>query len=297
MKPSILPRQTQDRHLMRLLNKLTGYCLVFIGLLTLFSLSANGYVLKGQHVLELMLEKNHLPTRFFIDQSLTVYNLSFFTLKTDYEQWVRYQLPEQFRTDIESTDLKQIHVASGDDSLTIIDGSVVSESEIWADHYKDIFFYRSREKLVKRLEDLGIDFSVTSLGRLEGTICYVIGARYPDESVPQLWVTKDTFLPMRWIFDLSDRNDDMVSLEIFYKEWKKYHKSWYPSKIEFYQGPEIIRSIAVHKIELNPGFSKTLFDIKSLKTYYLPQKVQEVLPDAVQSDIEKRIQDFKKIYE
>ncbi len=282
---------------MRLLNKLTIYCLVFIGLLTLFSLSANCYVLKGQHVLDLMLEKNNLPRRFFIDQTLTVYNSGFFTLKTEYEQWVRYQLPEQFRSDINSDDLKQINVASGDDALSIIDGSVVSESEIWADHYKDIFFYRSREKLVKRLEDLGIDFSVTSLGRLEGTICYVIGARYPDESVPQLWVTKDTFLPMRWIFDLSDRNDDMVSLEIFYKEWKKYHKSWYPSKIEFYQGPEIIRSIAVHKIELNPGFSKTLFDIKSLKTYYLPQKVQEVLPDAVQSDIEKRIQDFKKIYE
>ncbi len=282
---------------MRLINKLIGYCLVFIGLLTLFSLSANCYVLKGQHVLDLMLEKNNLPRRFFIDQTLTVYNSGFFTLKTEYEQWVRYQLPEQFRSDINSDDLKQINVASGDDALSIIDGSVVSESEIWADHYKDIFFYRSREKLVKRLEDLGIDFSVTSLGRLEGTICYVIGARYPDESVPQLWVTKDTFLPMRWIFDLSDRNDDMVSLEIFYKEWKKYHKSWYPSKIEFYQGPEIIRSIAVHKIELNPGFSKTLFDIKSLKTYYLPQKVQEVLPDAVQSDIEKRIQDFKKIYE
>jgi len=292
-----LPRQTQDIYLMRLLNKLTGYCFVFIGLLTLFSLSANGYVLKGQHVLELMLEKNHLPTRFFIDQSLTVYNSGFFIEKTEYEQWVRYQLPEQFRSDIESSDLKQIHVASGDDSLTIVDGSVVAESEIWADHYKDIFFYRSREKLVKRLEDLGIDFSVTSLGRFEGVICYVIGARYPDESVPQLWVTKDTFLPMRWIFDLSDTDDDVVRLEIFYKEWKKYHKSWYPSKIEFYQGPEIIRSIAAHKIELNPGFSKTLFDINRLKTYYSPQKFQEVLPDAGQSDIEKRIEDFKKIYE
>jgi len=282
---------------MLMLNKLTCSCVIFIGLLTLFSLSANGYVLKGQHVIDLMLKKNHLPTRFFIDQSLTVYNSGFFTSKTEYEQWVRYQLPEQFRSDIESDDLKQIHVASGDDSLTIVDGSVVSESEIWADHYKDIFFYRSREKLVKRLEVLGIDFSVTSLGRFEGIICYVIGTRYPDESVPQLWVTKDTFRPLRWIFEISDSDDDMVPLEIFYKEWKKYHKSWYPSKIEFYQGPQIIRSIAVHQIELNPSFSKTLFDINSLKTYYSPQKLQEVLPETGQSDIEKRIEDFKKIYE
>jgi len=282
---------------MLMLNKLTCSCVILIGLLTLFSLSANGYVLKGQHVIDLMLKKNHLPTRFFIDQSLAVYNSGFFTSKTEYEQWVRYQLPEQFRSDIESDDLKQIHVASGDDSLTIVDGSVVSESEIWADHYKDIFFYRSREKLVKRLEVLGIDFSVTSLGRFEGIICYVIGARYPDESVPQLWVTKDTFRPLRWIFEISDSDDDMVPLEIFYKEWKSYHKSWYPSKIEFYQGPEIIRSIAVHQIELNPGFSKTLFDINSLKTYYSPQKFQEVLPETGQSDIEKRIEDFKKIYE
>lgn len=281
---------------MLLLKKLTGYCFVFIGLLTLFSMSASAYVLKGQHVLDLMLEKNNLPRRFFINQSLTVYNSGFFAEKKEYEQWVRYRLPEQFRSDIESNDLKQIHVASADDSLTIVDASVVAESETWADHYKDIFFYRSREKLVKRLEDLGIDFSVTSLGRLEGIICYVIGAQYPDESVPQLWIAKDTFQPLRWIFEISDSDDDLVRFEFFYKEWKSYHKSWYPSKIEFYQGPQIVRSIEVRQIELNPGFSKTLFDIESLKEYYSP-KLQEAFPETGQSDIEKRIEDFKKIYE
>jgi len=292
-----LLRQTHDKILVWLLNGLIGPCVVFFSLLALFPLSANGYVLKGQHVLDLMLEKNRLPKRFFINQSLTVYSSGFFTEQTEYEQWVRYQLPEQFRSDIESNDLKQIHVSLADNSLTIVDGRVVAESEIWVDHYKDIFFYRSREKLVKRLTDLGIDFSKTSIGRYEGIICYVIGAEYPDASVPQLWITKDTFKPLRWIYKLSDSDDVLVSYEIYYKDWKPYHKAWYPSKIEFYQGPLIIRSIEVRQIELNPDFSKALFDINRLKTYYASPELQESLPGSGQSDIEKRIEDFKKIYE
>lgn len=262
----------------------------------LCSLPADSYVLKGQHVLELMLKKNKLPTRLFINQSLTVYDSGFFAEASVYEQWVRYQLPEAFRTDIESEEFKQIHVVSADNSLTIIDDMVVSESEGWVDHYKDIFFYRSRAKLVNRLENLGIDFSTTSLGRLQGTICYIIGANYPDESVPQLWVAKDTFRPLRWIVKIADSETGLKHFEFLYKEWNTHHRTWYPSKIEFYEDQQMIRCIEVRQVEINPAFSKDLFDITRLKAYY-STKLQEQLPENHPNDIEKRIEDFKKIYE
>lgn len=266
----------------------------------MMSLPADSYVLKGQHVLELMIKKNNLPTRLFINQSLTVYDPGFFAETTVYEQWVRYQLPEAFRTDIESEEFKQIHVVSSDDSLTIIDDKIVSESEGWADHYKDIFFFRSRKKLVNRLKSLGIDFSARSMGRLQGTICYIIGANYPDESVPQLWVEKDTFRPLRWLIKATVTDETGLSklkkFEILYKEWNAYQKSWYPSKIEFYEDQQMIQSIEIRQVEINPAFSKDLFDITQLKAYY-STKLQEPLPENNPSDIEKQIENFKKIYE
>ncbi|MBC2715664.1 MAG: outer membrane lipoprotein-sorting protein [Desulfobacteraceae bacterium] len=243
-----------------------------------------------------MIEKNNLPVRLFINQTVSFFDSGFDSINTEYEQWVRYQIPEEFRSDIDAYDLKRIHIVSSHNSLTVMDGSIVAESEAWMDHYKDIFFYRSRERLVEKLETLGINFSVTSLGRYQGTICYILGAEYQNESVPQLWIAKDTFRPVRWIYEVSDEQGVVEQKEILYSNWKSHYQSWYPSEIEFFQGQNLIQSISVQQIEINPPFSEELFDIEQIKNFYSTEIREEAFPTD-QSDIEKRIKEFKKIYE
>ncbi len=270
---------------------------VYVCLSIFFLSSANAYILKGEHVLQLMIEKNNLPVKLFVNQKISFFDPGIEAINTEYEQKVRYRIPEEFRSDIAADDgLKRIQVVSSDNSLTVIDGRIVAESEMWVDHYKDIFFYRDRKRLVEKLDSLGINFSVTSLGRYNGVICYVLGAEYPDESVPQLWVAKESFQPVRWIFEVTDEQGVVEQKEIRYGDWKIHYKTWYPSKIEFFQGQNLIQSISVMQVEINPPFPVDLFDIEQLKIFY-SAGVGEEKDSKVQNDIEKRIEEFKKIYE
>jgi len=218
------------------------------------------------------------------------------SIGSEYEQRVHYRMPEEFRSDIDAENLKCTQIVAYGNSLTGIDGRIIADSETWVDYYKDIFFYRTRKDLVEKLENLGIKFSVTSLGRFNGEICFVLGAEYPDESVPQLWVAKDTFQPVRWIFKVSDALGVAEQKEIRYGDWKSHYKSWYPSKIEFFQGQNLIQSISVQRVEINPSFNEDLFDLEKFKILHSTIEALEI-ESSDQNDIEKRIEEFNRIYE
>ena len=270
--------------------------LIHACLFILIIFPADAYVLKGEHILQLMIAENNLPVGLSVNQQVSDIDPGRETGEKIYEQLVRYRIPGEFRSDIDGLDLSRIHLVSSDQSLTVVDGRVVAETETWMDHYKDIFFYRSRHQMVEKLESLGINFSVASLGRYNGMICYILGAEYGDESVPQLWIIKDTFQPVRWIFRVSDEQGIVEQEEILYKDWKKHYKFRYPSIIEFYQGMNRIRTIAVLQVKTNPPFPEDLFDMQQLKIIY-SKKIPENTDLTKQNEIEKRIEKFKQIYE
>jgi hypothetical protein len=272
--------------------------LIYVCLSLLLLPAANAYILKGEHVLQLMIETINFPKRLSVHQQIAFFDsgIESETMNTEYEQWVRYQMPEEFRSDIDTLDLKQTQVVSSDISITVIDERIVTDSQAWSDHYKDIFFYRSRKQMVEKLESLGINFSVTSLGRYNGEICFVLGAEYPDESVPQLWVAKNTFQPVRWIFEISDVEGVVEQKEIRYGDWKTHYKSRYPSNIDFFQGQNLVQRISVLGVEINPSFPEDLFDIEKLRILYSTMNPEEKNP-AEHNDIEKRIEEFNRIYE
>lgn len=274
--------------------------LFLLASLLLFSASlAEAHVLKGEHIIQLMLAENKPPARLRINQQVTligpVDEAQELTNRI-YEERVHYRIPGEYRSDINDPDLRRIHLFSMGRSLSVIEGRILSQSEKWTDHYKDIFLYRSRKKMVERLESLGINFSVTSLGRYNGSICYILGADYMDESVPQIWVEKDTFLPVRWIFGVSGEKGAPKPMEILYENWKEHYRYRYPSEIKFYQGENLLQMISVRDVEINPPVSGDLFDIEHLKILYSQTNPGET-DFTGQNDIEKRIEDFKQIYE
>ncbi|MEZ4578569.1 MAG: hypothetical protein R2875_11315 [Desulfobacterales bacterium] len=61
----------------------------------------------------------------------------------------------------------------------------------------------------------------------------IIGAQYPDESVPQIWLDKETFRPMRWIVESSGDPENPKYSEILYRNWTRHSGAWYPSEIAF----------------------------------------------------------------
>jgi hypothetical protein len=212
---------------------------------------------------------------------------------------LRYIFSQAFRSDARSNDSERIFIFANGKTLTLIDGNSVPGAANRFDLYKDLLFYHSREELVERLLQLGVDVSISSLGRFEEKIAFVIGAQYPDESVSQIWIDRDTFLPLRWIIKGVDPAGKSDSLEIRYLVWWKTGKTPYPSRIEFYQDENLVRVNQVLNLKENATFSEELFDVDYLKTVFNQAPVQPIVPGEPEepSEVEKTIEEFRRIFE
>jgi hypothetical protein len=215
------------------------------------------------------------------------------------EESLRFVFSQAFRSDAKSPDSERIHVFNRKKSLTIIDGYIVPYAENRFNFFKDLLLYRSRDELAQRLLELGVDVFVSSLGRFEDRIAFVIGANYPDESVSQIWIDQETFLPIRWIIKDPLETEDSDVFEIRYVLWWKVGKTRYPSRVEFYQDGNLVRMSEAKNFEEDATFSKTLFDIEKLKLAYPLASPQPVSSSADEepSEVQRTIEEFKRIFE
>ena len=280
------------------LNKNIAF-IISIAVLLYFFVPANAYVLQGPHLLELMAQNIGTTGSLFVSQRLVLYDDSFQQGSIELKETLKYVFPEKYRSDIISKNSKRIHVVSKGISLTVLDGKTVADHETIFDRYKDIILYNSRSSLLQRLALSGINVSVVSLGRFNSKPVYVLGAQYPDEAASQIWLNKETFRPFRWIINSNNPDGRIDTLEVRYYKWQKIRKLWYPMHIEFYQDDQLIRMIEVDEIKIVPSLSAGQFDINRLKSTY-PKDTQVVSKQRQSgelSEVQKMIEEFKKIYE
>ena len=212
---------------------------------------------------------------------------------------LRFIFSQAFRSDTRSNDSERVFIFADGKTLTLIDGNRVPGAENRFDLYKDPLLYHTREGLVERLLQLGVDVSVSSIGRFEEKIAFVIGAQYPDDTVSQIWVDQDTFLPLRLIIKGVNPAGESDALEIRYHVWWKIGKTRYPSRIEFYQDGNLVRVNQALNFEENASFSEELFDIDYLKTVFNQAPLQPIVPGEPEesSEVEKTIEEFRRIFE
>ncbi len=279
------------------MRKISFFFLSIVILIYVYS-QADAYVLQGPHLLELMTQNLGKSKRLLISQKLILYDNNR-QGGLEFDETLKYIFPETFRSDIISESVQRIHVLSKGEALTVIDGKAVAASETIYGRYKDIFLYNSRVLLEEKLFLHGVDVDVSSLGRFQGQPVYVVGAQYPDETVPQIWLTKDTFRPLRWIIIGKTAENSEDTLEVRYLDWLPLNKRWYPMRVEFYRDDILVREIKVQNIETKPIFPEDLFDIDHLKSIYLPDalKGSEQGVEKDLNEVQKTIEEFKKIYE
>jgi hypothetical protein len=215
------------------------------------------------------------------------------------DESLRYVFSEAFRSDSVSDDNQRIYIFSDGQALTVIDGVISNGTGTRFDLYKDLLLFRSREALSARLSDLGVDISVSSLGKFEGQPAFVVGAEYPDESLPQVWIALETFQPLRMIIPSGSSLHSTDFLEIRYAQWQKIGKIWYPMRVEFIQDGAIVRTIEVNDYQVDPTFSKDVFDIARLKLKFRQPTRTPDRPGETDglSEVQKTIEEFKKIFE
>ncbi len=280
--------------------------IIFIS--TSFYIPASAYVLSGSHILDIMIKRINAPKRLYVNQKLSFYYLpdveapvidSTDPVEIIYNEILQYVFPTNFRSEIRSNETNKIHLFSNNETITIFDENIVSRSETEFDHYRDLLLFNDRIMLENQLKQLGIDLSISSLGRFQNKIVFILGAKYPDESVPQLWIDKESFRPIRWFIRMKTEYETNDFVELRYSGWKKHRRSWYPMKIEFLHNNNLIRMIKVDYVRINPSISEELFNISHFNTIYPP-----LTPDLVKTqepeetdEIQQTINNFKKIFE
>lgn len=254
------------------------------------------YILRGPHLLELMTRQYGTAKTLMVFQNVRFYEPESATVLAEAEETLRYLFPFDFRSDSTSQNATRIHLISEGKVLTVVDEKIVANQETSFDLYKDILLYRTREHLKKRLSSLGIDTSLTCLGRFNGRIAIVLGSERPNDPVSQVWVDKETLQPMRWRLVSDSGDTEPTDFEIRYDEWRQINKTWYPMITGIYKGGALEREIRVQTLRVNSSFPKRLFDTELMEFQYLQSLVEspDQSVDGELSEIEKTINDFRK---
>jgi outer membrane lipoprotein-sorting protein len=260
---------------------------------------SQAYVLHGYHLLELMRREMGTARSLEVIQKLTIQESVLPTEAVAVQETLSYLFPVAFRSEFASAAGEYTHIFSNGRALTVVDRQIVSDTESELDRYKDIFLFNTRELLKNRLLQLGVAVDVSSVGRFQGQIAYVLGAQYPDETVPQLWLDKQTFRPMRWLLKPASTGNLSEAIEVRYDNWRKVSSIWYPERIEFYQGDRLLRRMQVQRTRVNPKLSNRLFDVAYLKSIYpnaaAPPPAQG--ESGGKNDIQHTIDRFRKLLE
>lgn len=261
--------------------------------------ATKAYVLHGYHLLDLMLKEMGSARELQVVQKSTLEDAVTPEVTAGVNETISYLIPGAFRSEFTSAQGDHIHVFSNGRSLTIFNQRIVSESESDLDRYKDIFLFNTRQLLKNHLMRLGMAPDVSSVGRFQGALVYVLGAQYPDETVPQLWLDKDTFRPVRWLIRPAATDNLSDPVEIRYSGWRKTGTIWYPFQIEIYQGGRLLRNIQVARVRKNPNLSHRLFDIAYLKSIYPKgEPPQSEQPETGgKSEVQKTIERFRRLFE
>ncbi|MCF8111044.1 MAG: hypothetical protein K9J85_06105 [Desulfobacteraceae bacterium] len=268
-------------------------------LVLVFLANAGAYIPPAPFIIDLMVKNRQIPEQLRATQDITIYPDPE-KEPGKLEQKVYFRLPDSFRSEISTDNLVRIHVSNRGSSATVLDGELLEGREPWHTCYKDLFLLNSRRAVIKYLGRQGVETNVSSLGRLDRNLVYVIGARYPDEGEKQLWIDKESFYPVRWIVTPAQKAGGPPVHEIRYLDWERAQNTLYPGKIEFYENGEKFQVMVIDNIEVNPSLPGDLFDAGALrrsasKTSGGRQEQEEA--GGAGGDIRRQLEEFKNIYE
>ena len=274
---------------------------LFMVMVPMAALQTFAHVLEGPHVLEMMTRKKSKPKTMLVEQQVIIDDPELSNQPVELDETLRFRFPGSFRSDTQHEQTHRILVVSPDQDLVVVDDRIVSNLQGRFDRYKDVLLYRTRKLLHQALLNQNVDVGRTSLGRWDDHIVIVIGAQYPDESVSQLWVDKDLFLPLRWIVVTQDGalDQDPGRLEFIYRDWQQVSNVWYPMQIETNYNQKRIRMVRAKIVKINAVFEADLLSIPYLMTVYTPIQPDEpeVQNETELDEVDRTIENFRKKFE
>jgi len=251
------------------------------------------YVLPAKQLLAFVSDRVGQEGTLVVLQKTVLYDPTLDGGMQELEETLYFKSPGWFRAEVGTSGFKKVHIVGPESALTIIGGKIMGETERLFDHFKDPFVYNKPDDLADALTRIGVDLDTVALGRFREKIAFIIGSELSDESVPQVWVDKESFYPIRFVFG---GEDGSPVREVEYAEYREVAKGKrYPARILFYEDGDLVRMQVLESFEINAQISDDLFDMAYLKRMHEP--VTPPPPSSELDEVKKSIQDFRKVYE
>ena len=276
-------------------------CIIFLAAAALLApaFDAHAYVLAPEQIFTLMARALGKDKSLSVTGRVVLYPEKKGE-KTELAARALYSFPDSFREELGKN---QVFVAGPMGAAKIKGNDLASEMEGPMDYYKDLLLIRKPGALLQKLSLRGVDVSTVSLGRYKGQVAFVIGAFAPDETVPQVWVDKETFLPMRWIVSPAPPGSSTGGLEVLYTDWKTIGSgkktSKYPMRISVLKGGKLISERLAKDCVVNPAVTPADFTVGVLRKKAQAGQLQSDVktPSSPEMDqVRKTIQNFRKLY-
>lgn len=242
-----------------------------------FWAAAEAFVLPGPYVLEEMSRRFRGGRRLKVEQRVQFKPLQHSQGGSVFQETLYYGFPAKFRAELQTPNGSRVLICEAGTCRRRDDAGLQGVGQGSEDRYVDVLLLQSRNHLEQRLTRNGVDVDTTSLGRLEGRIVVVIGAQYPDFFRPQLWIDKETFLPLRWFLPLEGNAENADAfLEVRYQNWRKFDPCWYPRRIVFYREGLPLRTVEVQSVDPRAVFPEDIFESSGSK----PRHIETEEPNA-----------------
>lgn len=257
------------------------------------------YILPAEQILGFLIDRLGSGSTLIVTQKTVLYDPHVPGGLQAFEETLYYGFPDRFRSEVMAPALEQVLVVNPDGAILVLNGKIIDEAEDGPDHFKDLLLYRNTGLLVDRLSQSGVHLEMVSLGRFKEKIVYVIGAKYPDESVPQVWIDKNTFRPVRFLLP-SHGGEGAPLTDIQFTDYRSLDKArTYPGRILFFENNTLVKMQVLETFKINPAIPGELFDVAYLRGAYesLAPAPPAPLPDSETDEVKKSMEEFKKIFE
>ncbi len=262
---------------------------------------AVAYVLPGPYLVDMTARAMGSARTLLVEQRQVLFGLPDSEQGRQITETLRYRFPFDLRSDVATAVARRTFIQRGDRQVTVLDGRVVPNADHRLDQYRELLLARNRTELRNRLAAAGIDIGVSSLGHDGPKVVYVLGAAFPDTTLPQLWIEQERFLPVRWIlYPSTPSSPAVLQIEFRFQQWEQLDGGlWYPMRMECYENQILVREITVVRTRVNEPFDGDLFDIRQFKaTSPVPVQKPAASPSSPEmEEVQKTIEDFKKIYQ
>lgn len=116
-----------------------------------------------------------------------------------------------------------------------------------------LFTGGEEEDLMRAAQAFGIRPEITGLGRVDGQVAWVIGAKEGDAVSPQLWIGKERSHPL-------ELRDPRAKRVVRFEGWGEPGGAGVvPTRVSILRGDEVVETLKVEQTKVNPKLGADLF--------------------------------------